>query len=93
MNEKPSFKQIDIVSIVNNILIALITSTVAFTFLVVFNLVLTFYNVRLVPIFVSIFIPLYLSYFVVPNDCNINSSGASRVKQAIEATNYNIENG
>ncbi|MGO0906814.1 hypothetical protein ACTPC6_13600 [Clostridioides difficile] len=93
MNENPSFEQIEIVNIVNNFIIALITSIVAFILLVVFNLVLTFYNVRLAPIFISIFIPLYLSYFVVPNDCKFNSSGVSRVKQDIEATNYNIGNG
>lgn len=131
MNEKPSFKQIAIINLVNNIPMAIIMSTVApiiggqkiefnnwimnvliafviacvinavvpvpvivkkfpalfkldsdkfigkvvgnipvaFIFVVIIGLVLTYYNVRLVPVFIFVFmatfIPLYLICFIV----------------------------
>ncbi|MGM9532156.1 hypothetical protein [Intestinibacter sp.] len=131
MNQKPSFKQIGILNVVNNIPMAIIMSTaapllggqaldltnwiinviiafiiaciinlvvpigliankfptlfkldsnklpgrivgnipVAFIFVVIIGLILTYYNVRLVPVFVfaflATFIPLYLICFVV----------------------------
>lgn len=73
MNEKPSFKQIEII-------------------LVVICLVLTYYNVRLTPAFIVIFIPLYLSYFVVFMIANQIAMKLLEIRQAREATNYDIGN-
>lgn len=91
MNENPSFEQIEIVNIVNNFIIALITSTVAFILLVVFGLVPTYCNVRLAPVSIAMFIPLYYSVVsMVANQISIRLVG---MRQTIETTNYNIGNG
>lgn len=74
MNEKPSFKQIEII-------------------LAVIFLVLTYYKVRLTPAFIVIFIPLYLSYFAVSMIVNQIVIKLLEIRQAREATNYNIGNG
>lgn len=156
MNEKPSFKQIAIINLVNNIPMALIMSTVApiiggqkieinnwiinvliafviacvinavvpvpliakkfptlfkldpnkfagrvvgniliaFIFVVIIGLVLTYYNVRLVPVFIfafiATFIPLYLICFVVSMITNPIAMKLAGIGQASVATNYDI---
>ena len=156
MNEKPSFKQITIINLVNNIPMALIMSTVApiiggqkieinnwiinvliafviacvinavvpvpliakkfptlfkldpnkfagrvvgnipiaFIFVVIIGLVLTYYNVRLVPVFIfafiATFIPLYLICFVVSMITNPIAMKLAGIGQASVATNYDI---
>lgn len=123
MNEKPSFKQIAIINLVNNIPMALIMSTVApiiakkfptlfkldpnkfagrvvgnipiaFIFVVIIGLVLTYYNVRLVPVFIfafiATFIPLYLICFVVSMITNPIAMKLVGIGQASVATNYDI---
>ncbi|WP_270301051.1 hypothetical protein [Terrisporobacter petrolearius] len=123
MNEKPSFKQITIINLVNNIPMALIMSTVApiiakkfptlfkldpnkfagrvvgnipiaFIFVVIIGLVLTYYNVRLVPVFIfafiATFIPLYLICFVVSMITNPIAMKLVGIGQASVATNYDI---
>ena len=74
MNEKPSFKQIEVI-------------------LAVIFLVLTYYKVRLTQAFIVIFIPLYLSYFAVSMIVNQIAIKLLEIRQAREATNYNIGNG
>ena len=74
MNEKSSFKQIEII-------------------LAVIFLVLTYYKVRLTTAFIVIFIPLYLSYFAVSMIVNQIAIKLLEIRQAREATNYNIGNG
>ncbi|MCC0629715.1 hypothetical protein IR152_13095 [Clostridioides sp. ES-S-0108-01] len=61
--------------------------------LVIICLVLTYQNVRLVPVFIAIFIPLYLSYFVVSMIANPITMKLLEIRQARETTNYSIENG
>lgn len=123
MNEKPSFKQIAIINLVNNIPMALIMSTVApliakkfptlfkldpnkfagrvvgnipiaFIFVVIIGLVLTYYNVRLVPVFIfafiATFVPLYLICFVVSMITNPIAMKLAGIVQASVATNYEI---
>ncbi|MGX9758282.1 hypothetical protein ACWYRQ_18520 [Clostridioides difficile] len=91
MNENPSFEQIEIVNIVNNFIIALITSTVAFILLVVFGLVPAYCNARLAPVSIAMFIPLYYSVVsMIANQISIRLVG---MRQTIETTNYNIGNG
>lgn len=123
MNEKPRFKQIAIINLVNNIPMALIMSTVApiiakkfptlfkldpnkfagrvvgnipiaFIFVVIIGLVLTYYNVRLVPVFIfafiATFIPLYLICFVVSMITNPIAMKLAGIGQASVATNYDI---
>lgn len=156
MNEKPSFKQIAIINLVNNIPMAIIMSTVApiiggpkielnnwimnvliafviaciinaivpvpiivkkfpalfklnadkfigkvvgnipvaFIFVVVIGLVLTYYNVRLVPVFIfafiATFIPLYLICFVVSmitSPIAMRLAGIGQDSQAINSEN------
>ncbi|EMJ5874950.1 hypothetical protein QCH13_003092 [Clostridioides difficile] len=74
MNEKPSFKQIEVI-------------------LAVIFLVLTYYKIGLTPAFIVIFIPLYLSYFAVSMIVNQIAIKLLEIRQAREATNYNIGNG
>ena len=74
MNEKSSFKQIEVI-------------------LAVIFLVLTYYKVRLTQAFIVIFIPLYLSYFAVSMIVNQIVIKLLEIRQAREATNYNIGNG
>ena len=74
MNEKPSFKQIEVI-------------------LAVIFLVLTYYKVRLPPAFIVIFIPLYFSYFAVSMIVNQIAIKLLEIRQAREATNYNIGKG
>jgi len=156
MNEKPSFKQIATINLVNNIPMALIMSTVApliggqkieinnwiinvliafviacvinavvpvpliakkfptlfkldpnkfagrvvgnipiaFIFVVIIGLVLTYYNVRLVPVFIfafiATFIPLYLICFVVSMITNPIAMKLAGIGQTSVATNYEI---
>ncbi|EQE82718.1 UNVERIFIED_CONTAM: hypothetical protein C3P01_15320 [Clostridioides difficile] len=61
--------------------------------LAVIFFVLTYYKVRLTPAFIVIFIPLYLSYFVVSMIVNQIAIKLLEIRQAREATNYNIGNG
>lgn len=89
MNEKPRFKQIGITNIVNNIKIALIISTIE----AIIALVPTYYNVRLAPVFIAMFIPLHLICFVVSMIANPITIRLVGMNQAIETTNYNIGNG
>ncbi|EQE26191.1 hypothetical protein ACK2FP_00370 [Clostridioides difficile] len=56
-------------------------------------MVLTYYKVRLTPAFIVIFIPLYLSYFAVSMIVNQIAIKLLEIRQAREATNYNIGNG
>ena len=158
MNQKPSFKQIAIINLVNNIPMALIMSTVApliggqtielnnwvmnviiafviaciinilvpvpliakkfpvlfkldpekfagkivgnipvaFIFVVIIGLVLTYYNVRLVPVFIfafiETFIPLYLICFIVSMFTNPIAMKLANMDNANEAGNYEMEN-
>lgn len=158
MNEKPNFKQIAIINLVNNIPMALIMSTVApiiggqkieinnwiinvliafviacvinavvpvpliakkfptlfkldpnkfagrvvgnipiaFIFVVIIGLVLTYYNVRLVPVFIfafiATFIPLYLICFVVSMITNPIAMKLANMGQAGADGDYEIEN-
>lgn len=158
MNEKPSFKQIAVINLVNNIPMAIIMSTlapliggqaielnnwimnvliafviacminvvvpipliakkfptlfkldpdkfsgrivgnipVAFIFVVIIGLVLTYYNVRLVPIFIfafiATFIPLYLICFVVSMITNPIAMKLAGMEQVNADGDYEIEN-
>lgn len=158
MNEKPSFKQIVIINLVNNIPMAIIMSTVApiiggqkieinnwimnvliafviaciinavvpipliakkfptlfklnsdkfigravgnipiaFIFVVIIGLVLTYYNVRLVPVFIfafiATFIPLYLICFVVSMITNPIAMKLAGMGQDSQAMDYEREN-
>ncbi|MFN1844374.1 hypothetical protein ACK2FW_15890 [Clostridioides difficile] len=56
-------------------------------------MVLTYYKIGLTPAFIVIFIPLYLSYFAVSMIVNQIAIKLLEIRQAREATNYNIGNG
>lgn len=158
MNEKPSFKQIAVINLVNNIPMAIIMSTVAplidgkpielnnwimnvliafiiacvinvvvpvpliakkfpalfklesdkfagrvvgnipvaFIFVVIIGLVLTYYNVRLVPVFIFVFattfIPLYLICFVVSMITNPIAMKLAGIGHDNQNDKYEIEN-
>ena len=67
---------------------------IAFIFVVIIGLVLTYYNVRLVPVFIfafiATFIPLYLICFVVSMITNPIAMKLAGIGQASVATNYDI---
>jgi len=67
---------------------------IAFIFVVIIGLVLTYYNVRLVPVFIfafiATFIPLYLICFVVSMITNPIAMKLAGIGQTSVATNYEI---
>lgn len=69
---------------------------VAFIFVVIIGLVLTYYNVRLLPVFIFVFIdtfiPLYLICFVVSMITNPIAMKLAGIEQANVAGNGEIEN-